>query len=59
VADGVWGRLVVRSGELTLVFEDDDPALAVGPGCSVVIPPGRLHHVEIAAQVSFVIEFYR
>ena len=60
IADGVWGRLVVSSGELTFVFEDDaTSARRIGATSAVVIPPGRLHHVEIDAPVTFAIEFYR
>lgn len=60
VADGVWARLVVRAGGLGFVFEDrPDDRRVVGEGCSLVIPPGRLHHVEIDGPVSFVLEFHR
>jgi len=60
VADGVWGRLVVHSGALGFVFEDQsDRQLSVGAGESVVIPPARLHHVEFTGPVTFAIEFRR
>lgn len=60
VADGVWGRLVVSSGELGFVFEDDpDTVRSIAAGGSQVIPPGRLHHVELRGDVSFVVEFHR
>jgi uncharacterized protein YdhG (YjbR/CyaY superfamily)/tellurite resistance-related uncharacterized protein len=60
VADGVWARLIVRTGELGFVFEDrPDDHRPVAAGCSVVIPPGRLHHVAIGGPVSFVLEFHR
>ncbi len=60
VADGVWGRLVVRAGALTFVFEDDpEAALRVGAGGHVVIPPGREHHLELDGPVRFVVEFHR
>ena len=70
IASGVWGRLVVRSGELVFVVEDD-PARAAGEhidtderrtvseGESVVIPPGLVHHVELVGPVAFRIEFHR
>ena len=60
VAEGVWARLVVHTGELGFVFEDDteDPR-AVFAGDHVVIPPRRLHHVVIDAPVTFSIEFHR
>lgn len=60
VADGVWARLVVHTGSLTFVFEDDEEhPVAVGAGEHVVIPPARLHHVDIDGPVTFVLEFHR
>jgi tellurite resistance-related uncharacterized protein len=60
VADGVWARLIVHTGTLRFVFEDDPDHLRdVGAGAHVVIPPGRLHHVDIIGPVTFAIEFHR
>lgn len=60
VADGVWARLVVHTGALTFVFEDEPAAPAeVVAGATVVIPPGRLHHVDITGPVTFALEFHR
>lgn len=60
VANGVWGRLVVEDGALDFVFEDDaDNPITATPHRPVVIPPGRLHHVEFTGPVSFAIEFHR
>ncbi len=60
VADGVWGRLVVRDGSVRFVFEDDpDGAVSVAKGEAVAIPPGRHHHVELDGRCAFVVEFYR
>jgi tellurite resistance-related uncharacterized protein len=60
VADGVWARLVVRTGALSFVFEDDPShRIDVAAGASQVIPPGRLHHVDIAGPVTFALEFHR
>lgn len=60
VADGVWGRLLVHSGSLRFVFEDDaDTPLTVPAGGTVVIPPARRHHVEFDGPVTFAIEFHR
>lgn len=60
VADGVWGRLVVRSGELGFVFEDTPhETMRVTSDRPQVIPPSRLHHVVIDGPVTFVLEFYR
>ena len=60
VADGVWGRLVVRSGGLTFVFEDQPgEARALIAGDHMVIPPGRPHHLVVDDPVRFVVEFHR
>jgi tellurite resistance-related uncharacterized protein len=60
VADGVWARLVVHTGSLTFVFEDEaDRPRAIAAGDAVVIPPGRLHHVDIDGPVTFALEFHR
>ena len=63
VAAGVWGRLVVRTGELRFVFDDDadgaNPGELVGAGGQVVIPPELPHHVVIVGPVVFVVEFHR
>ena len=58
VAEGVWGRLCVRAGSVTFVFEDDDERRVVASGEHQVIPPARPHHVEPAADARFVVEFY-
>ena len=60
VADGVWGNLVVYTGTVTFVF-DDDPghpitATAANP---VAIPPVRQHHLELDQAATFAIEFHR
>lgn len=60
VADGVWGRLVVRGGSVGFVFEDaPDVLLTLSAGDAVVIPPGRLHHVRPGTGCRFVVEFHR
>ncbi len=60
VADGVWGRLVVKSGALTFVFEDEPEAgRRVEAGGSLIIPPRRLHHLELDEPVTFAVEFHR
>lgn len=58
VADRVWGRLVVHTGELTFVFEDTGTPLVVHAGDHVVIPPTRPHHLELDAPATFAVEFY-
>lgn len=60
VADGVWARLVVHTGGLGFVFEDDpDRRIDVSAGGALVIPPARLHHVDISEPVTFALEFHR
>lgn len=60
VAPEVWGRLVVRSGSLGFVFEDDpETVVDVPAGRSIVIPPDRPHHLELTGTVTFVVEFHR
>ncbi len=60
VADGVWGRLVVRAGALGLVFEDNaHEHHVVAAGGTKVLPPGARHHVELIGPVRFAIEFHR
>lgn len=60
VADGVWGQLVVRSGTVGFVFEDEPgTTIHVEAGGRVTIPPGRFHHVVLDGPSSFVVEFYR
>ena len=60
VADGIWGRLVVHSGEVGFVFEDvADTRITVAAGGNVAIPPGRLHHVVLDQPATFAVEFYR
>jgi tellurite resistance-related uncharacterized protein len=60
VADGVWGRLVVHSGAVTFVFDDEpDRPITVGAGGAVVIPPARQHHVRLDGPATFAVEFHR
>jgi tellurite resistance-related uncharacterized protein len=60
VADGVWGRLVVHTGTVTFVFDDEpDRPISVGAGDTVAIPPGRPHHLELDQPATFAVEFHR
>jgi tellurite resistance-related uncharacterized protein len=60
IAEGVWGRLVVSAGKLTLIFEDTpDETHVLATGDSAVIPPARPHHVVLDGPVEFSIEFHR
>lgn len=60
VADGAWGRLVVHTGTVTFVFEDEpDRPIVVSAGEAQAIPPGRHHHVELGGPATFAVEFHR
>ncbi len=60
VADGVWGRLVVRSGSIEVVFDGvADGRHVVTAGGTRVLPPGARHHVELVGPVRFAVEFHR
>ena len=56
---GKWGYLVVESGSLQYVWEDDaENVLDADPGHPIVIYPERFHHVVITGAVEFRVEFY-
>ena len=60
VAPGVWGRLIVHSGSVVMVFEDQaDQPITVGADEAVAIAPQRPHHVELGEPATFAVEFYR
>lgn len=60
VAEGTWGRLVVREGSVHFIFEDEpDEVINVSAGEAQVIPPQRPHHVEFTGPATFAVEFYR
>jgi tellurite resistance-related uncharacterized protein len=60
VAEGVWGRLVVHTGRVRFVFEDlPERPIELGTGQDQVIPPLRLHHLELDEPATFAVEFYR
>ncbi|MCR9214625.1 MAG: DUF1971 domain-containing protein [Proteobacteria bacterium] len=57
---GVWGKLVVLSGELTYIEDREKPVVqAVDPSTHAVIKPEMPHHLEVTGPVSFQVEFYR
>jgi tellurite resistance-related uncharacterized protein len=60
LAAGVWGRLVVEAGALTLVFDDQIvKPVRVHAGGAAIIPPERVHHVELDQSATFAIEIHR
>lgn len=60
VADGVWGNLVVHTGTVTFVFDDEsDHPITARAGDRVAIPPARQHHLELHGPATFAVEFHR
>ncbi len=59
-AKGVWGRLLVHSGELNFTFEDQlDQVHHLTTGGHVDIAPQRPHHLTVGGPSTFAVEFYR
>ena len=57
---GKWGYLVVETGSLQYIWEDDpEHVLDADPDHPIVIYPERFHHVVITGAVQFRVEFYR
>ena len=60
LATGVWGKLIVNSGQLELEFPGNKNRLRCAePGADVWIQPEEWHLIKKATQVRFYIEFYR
>lgn len=60
VAAGVWGLLVVNSGQVQFLFEDaPDEVFTVGAGDSMPIPPQRKHRVVLDGPAILAVEFYK
>lgn len=59
VADEVWGRLCVFAGSVLFVEEESGQQRTVAASETQVIEPGVLHHVELADDARFVVEFHR
>lgn len=60
IGEGVWGRLLVHSGIVTFVFEDDpEHPITAAAGDAVAIAPGRMHHLQLDDPATFAIEFHR
>jgi tellurite resistance-related uncharacterized protein len=59
-APNVWGRLVVRDGDVSFVFDDQpDTVHQLSEGDSIAIAPQRPHRVIVTGTVRFVVEFHR
>lgn len=60
LASGVWARLVVEDGELTVRFAGPPPVEAtLSAGAARAIPPEALHRVELAPGARFHLEISR
>ncbi len=59
LAAGVWGLLVVHTGEVTFVREDTGETWVVPAGGHQVIEPEVRHHVEPSPDATFAVEFHR
>lgn len=60
VANGVWGNLVVYTGTVTFVFDEDpDHPITACAGEPVAIPPARQHHLQLDQPTTFAVEFHR
>lgn len=56
---GKWGYLVVTSGSVDFIWEDDpENVLTADPDHPIVIFPERFHHVVVTGPVEFKVEFY-
>ncbi len=58
---GCWGVLKVEDGAVNFVWEDTAKGAAVRlqAGDSILIPPGRLHHLDLDSAVTLGITFYQ
>lgn len=57
---GMVGLVIVKSGSLDFVWEDDLKSIITGnKDHPIVIEPERYHHVIITGAVEFKIEFYK
>lgn len=59
VAPGVWGLVKVHAGSVRFVAESTGDERTLHPGETQVIEPDVAHHLEVAPDARFVIEFYR
>jgi len=59
IASGAWGRLRVLVGQVKFVSEDDGESRDLAEGDVQIVPPGLVHHVELAGHSRFCIEFHR
>ena len=55
----MWGLLRVLSGTVTFVLEDSGEDTDISAGGEHVIAPGVAHHVVLADDARFLVEFHR
>lgn len=56
---GVWGKIVVTSGELRYTINQPHEVVMLSEGVNGVVEPEVLHSVKPIGQMSFYVEFYR
>lgn len=58
---GCWGVLKIEGGSVDFVWEDvpNGSATRLEAGDSILIPPGRLHHLELDGDVTLGLTFYQ
>jgi tellurite resistance-related uncharacterized protein len=54
----VWAQLVVTSGSVVFVDEEDQERAAVRGGVPMVIVPHRRHHIEPEPDAEFFVQFF-
>lgn len=54
----VWAQLIVISGSVVFVDEEDDERSVVVAGAERVIVPHRRHHIEPEPDTEFFVQFF-
>lgn len=58
-ATGVWGKIVILSGNLHYHIDQWNLSFELSPGRHGTVSPGVLHYIKASADVQFYVEFYR
>ena len=56
---GVWGKIVVRSGEVTYEIPEENESHTLTPDNPGVIAPLQFHRIDPAPGAKFYLELYR
>lgn len=56
---GVWGRIVVISGQLDYIIPEEAVHITLSPERTAWIKPGQPHKVALRGPVCFKVEFFR